>query len=152
MIQPNIHDINITPLAIYEDDRGMLLNMINRNSKNFRDFGEIYFSYTNFGIVKGWYRQKTNISNFVVLLGELKFIFYDDRKQSRSHKIIQEVTLSKANYCLLTVPPMIWYSFKTIKGDFSILSNLIDTPYKPSEVEKVSLNFEKIPHKWNIRK
>ena len=78
MIKPNIHDINLTPLTIYEDERGKLLNMINRNSKNFRDFGEIYFSYTNFDIVKGWYRQKTNISNFVVLLGELKFIFYDN--------------------------------------------------------------------------
>ncbi len=151
MTEQNIHDISITPLKIYEDQRGKLLHMINRNSNNFRDFGEIYYSYTNFNIVKGWYRQKNNFSNFVVLFGEVKFVFFDDRKQSQSYKTVQQVKLSINNYCLLTVPPKIWYSFKTTIGEFSILSNLIDTPYKPSEVEKASLDFKKIPYNWEIK-
>ena len=143
-----IHDVKLISLPIYQDERGKLLHMIKSDMSAFKGFGEIYFSYTNFGIIKGWYMQKKNFSNFSVLLGGIKLVIFDNRKLSKTFNLVQEINLSLSNYHLVTIPPKVWYSFKTIKGRFSILANLIDKPYKENEVKKYNINCKKFPYKW----
>tara|TARA_B100000035_G_C20870837_1_gene496114 strand:- start:379 stop:846 length:468 start_codon:yes stop_codon:yes gene_type:complete len=143
-----IHDVKLISLPIYQDERGKLLHMIKSEMSAFKGFGEIYFSYTNFGVIKGWYMQKKNFSNFSVLFGGVKLVIFDDRKSSRTFNSVQEINLSLSNYHLVTIPPKVWYSFKTIKGRFSILANLIDKPYRENEVRKNNINCKKFPYKW----
>ena len=93
--------------------------MIKSEMSAFKGFGEIYFSYTNFGVIKGWYMQKKNFSNFSVLFGGIKLVIFDDRKSSRTFNSVQEINLSLSNYHLVTIPPKVWHSFKTIRSIFN---------------------------------
>ena len=143
-----IDGVKLINLKTIHDERGKIMHMLKKTDPHFIEFGEIYFSYTNFGVIKGWYMQKKNFSNFSVLFGGIKLVIFDNRKLSKTFNLVQEINLSLSNYHLVTIPPKVWYSFKTIKGRFSILANLIDKPYKENEVKKYNINCKKFPYKW----
>ena len=42
-----IEGVIITPLKQIEDERGKVMHMLREDSKVFKRFGEIYFSFTN---------------------------------------------------------------------------------------------------------
>ena len=144
----NIDGVKITPLKTIEDDRGKLLHMLKKESIIFQKFGEIYFSYTNSNIIKGWYRHKKNTLNIAVIFGECKFVLYDERLSSPTKNNIFEINLSLKNYSLLTIPPMIWYGFKTIGEDKSIIANCTTLEHSSIEMERFPINTVKIPYEW----
>lgn len=144
----NINGVKITPLKKIEDDRGKLLHMLRKESVIFQKFGEIYFSFTNLNIIKGWYRHKKNTLNIAVIFGECKFVLYDKRLLSPTKNNIFEINLSLKNYSLLTIPPMIWYGFKTIGEDKSIIANCTTLEHSSNEMERYPINTIKIPFEW----
>ena len=75
-------------------------------------------------------------------------MIYDCRKSSQTFNLVQEINLSLSNYRLVTIPPEVWYSFKTTRGQFSILANLINKSYIENEVKKNNISCKKFPYKW----
>tara|TARA_B100000900_G_scaffold403603_1_gene410885 strand:+ start:678 stop:1118 length:441 start_codon:yes stop_codon:yes gene_type:complete len=145
----DIDGVKTTPLKKIEDDRGKLLHMLQTGSNVFEKFGEIYFSYTNLNIIKGWYRHKKNSLNIAVIFGECKFVLYDTRQSSPTKNNILNIKLSLQNYYLLTIPPMIWYGFKSIGDKQSIIANCTTLPHSSNEMDRLTINTKKIPYKWS---
>ena len=145
----DINGVKVTPLKKIEDDRGKLLHMMKTDTNIFERFGEIYFSITNLDVVKGWYRHKKNTLNIVVIFGECKFVLYDNRQSSPTKENISTLTLSLKNYYLLTIPPMIWYGFKSIGDKQSIIANCTTLPHSSNEMDRLTINTKKIPYKWS---
>ena len=59
----NINGVKLTPLKKIENDRGKLLHMFRKDNSIFEELGEVYFSFTNCDVIKGWYRHKNNTLN-----------------------------------------------------------------------------------------
>ena len=53
-----INGVAITNLKQIIDDRGKIMHMLRKDSKIFKNFGEIYFSTINFNYVKAWHLHK----------------------------------------------------------------------------------------------
>ena len=106
-----IEGVKITPLKQIIDDRGKVMQMLRNDSPNFEKFGEIYFSCTNPGAIKAWHLHKKMTLNYAVISGQIKCVFYDDRKKSKTYGEVQELFLSTENYSLITVPPLVWNGF-----------------------------------------
>ena len=70
-----IEGVITTPLKQIPDDRGMVMHMLRRDSKNFSKFGEIYFSTVYPDKVKGWHLHKKMTLNYAVILVKLN-LFY----------------------------------------------------------------------------
>ena len=147
-----IHDVVVTPLKQIFDERGKVMHMLRRDSANFSEFGEIYFSCTHSGVVKGWHRHSQITLNYAVILGEIKFVLYDDRPQSPSIGQTQELFISPENYMLVTVPPMIWNGFKGVGTGTAIVANCATHPHDPKEIERLPSTSEMIPYDWDIKK
>ncbi len=143
-----IEGVILTPLKKIGDDKGMVLKMMTSASPTFKSFGEIYFSITNPGIVKGWKNHLEMIQNYTVPTGEMKFVLYDDRPNSKTRGLINEVTLSLDNYCLLTVPEKIWYSFKATSDCPALIVNCASIPHSPNEVISKNIDTKDIPYVW----
>ncbi len=148
-IKTNIDGVRLKKLNQHHDERGAVYHYIKNSSPEFAGFGEVYYSKILSNVVKGWKLHKESIQNFCVPYGILKIVLVDNRKNSKTCGIINEIILNDSDhYCLLTIPPNIWYSFKSLSPDFTLLSNLINIEHNPSEGENLPLNSPKMQYQW----
>jgi dTDP-4-dehydrorhamnose 3,5-epimerase len=138
--------IHLTPLKIITGEGGNVLHALKNVEDSFSEFGEAYFSTVKHNTVKGWKKHTIMVSNLVVPVGEIQFVFYDDRPQSKSFKQFYEVILSSNNYQRLTVQPGIWMAFKGIGPDLNLLLNISSITHDPRECELLSLENDIIPN------
>ena len=146
-----IEGVIVTPLRQIIDERGKVMHMLREDSPIFIRFGEIYFSCTNPGAIKAWHMHKKMTLNYAVLDGEIKFVLFDDRPGSKTRGCIEEFFLSSENYCLVTVPPLIWNGFKGIGIKRSIVANCATLPHDPAETERRDPFDPRIPYDWAIK-
>ena len=89
--------------------------------------------------------------NYAVIFGEIKCVLFDDRQNSKTRGVVEEYFLSPENYCLITVPPLIWNGFKGIGDKVSIVANCATIPHDPNEIERKSATDPSIPYGWEIK-
>ena len=146
-----IDGVILTPLKQIFDERGKVMHMLKNNSPVFSEFGEIYFSCTYPGVVKAWHLHKEMTLNYAVILGEIKFVLFDNRSDSKTKGEVQEFFISPENYMLVTVPPLIWNGFKCIGNETAIVANCSTMPHIQNEIERLSHNHSSIPYKWELK-
>jgi dTDP-4-dehydrorhamnose 3,5-epimerase len=143
-----IDGVVLTPLRQIFDERGKVMHMLNINSEVYSKFGEIYFSCTHPGVVKAWHLHKEMTLNYAVIVGEIKFVLYDDRINSPTRGELQEIFISPENYMLVTVPPMIWNGFKSVGTGTAIVANCSTLPHDDSEIVRKPPTDANIPYSW----
>ncbi|SVE59103.1 uncharacterized protein METZ01_LOCUS511957, partial [marine metagenome] len=116
----------------------------------FTRFGEIYFSCTYPGAVKAWHLHTEMTLNYAVIYGAIKCVLYDNRPDSKTRGVVEEYFLSPENYCLVTVPPLIWNGWKGIGSEISIVANCSNIPHDPDEIERKPAFDSDIPYDWKI--
>ena len=146
-----IEGVRITPLTQILDERGKVMHMLRADSAAFEQFGEIYFSCVYPGAVKAWHRHKRMTLNYAVPHGSIKLVLFDDRKESSTLNEVMEVFLGPDNYCLVTIPPMIWNGFKGIGGRIAIVANCATHPHDPDEIERLDPLASDVPYNWDVR-
>jgi|TARA_B110000971_G_C19855129_1_gene428985 dTDP-4-dehydrorhamnose 3,5-epimerase len=145
-----IDGVILTPLRQIFDERGKVMHMLREDSPVFSKFGEIYFSCTYPGVVKAWHLHKEMTLNYAVIHGEIKFVLFDDRPESRTRGETQEFFVSPENYMLVTVPPMIWNGFKGIGDETAIVANCATLPHTPDELQRRPVDDPYIPYNWQL--
>ncbi len=146
-----IEGVLVTPLKQIADERGKVMHMLRADAPLFRSFGEIYFSTVHPGAIKGWHLHQRMILNYAVPYGQIKFVLYDDRTGSATHGQVQEIFLGPDNYCLVTVPPLIWNGFKGIGLDSAIVANCASIVHDPQEIVRKDPFDPSIPYDWAIK-
>ena len=133
------------------DERGKIMHMLRCDDPIYDKFGEIYFSCTFPGAIKAWHMHKKMTLNYAVISGKIKLVLYDDRKESKTYKNIQEIFLSIENYAVITVPPLIWNGFKAVGNEPSIVANCSDIPHNPDEIIRKPFDSKEIPYTWELK-
>ena len=146
-----IHGVSIIKLNQMLDERGKVMHMISTNSSSFKGFGEIYFSCVYPGAIKGWHLHKKMTLNYAVPVGNIKFVLYDNRSESPTMGEIQEIFMGPDNYCLVTVPPMVWNGFKCVGLEMAVVANCASHTHSDGEIDKKSPTDASIPYDWGIK-
>lgn len=146
-----IDGVIITPLKQICDERGKVMHMLRNDDKHFQSFGEIYFSCVYPGAIKAWHIHKKMTLNYAVPHGHIKFVLYDARDNSPTKGEIQELFLGEDNYCLVTVPKMVWNGFKGLGNETAIVANCASIPHDPNEIDRASPFTDAIPYDWEIQ-
>ena len=145
-----IEGVEVYPLKQIKDERGMVMHMMRSDSPYFKNFGEIYFSQVNGGVIKGWKKHKEMTQNFSCPSGKIRVVLYDDRNESKTKGKVDILDFGVENYNLVTIPPGIWYSFSSLSESPSIIANCTDMPHRPSESEARPLSdFDHI-YRWSM--
>lgn len=143
-----IEGVFIEKLKKIEDSRGKVMHMLRCDSPLFNTFGEIYFSTVNGGIVKAWKKHLKMTQYFAVPVGKIKLVIYDDRDNSSTKGQIYELELGEENYCLVKIPPMLWYGFKGISSIPALIANCADIPHDPNEIKTADPSDLTFPYVW----
>ncbi len=145
-----IEGVTLQKINQYHDRRGAVYHFMKSSSVGFIGFGEVYFSKIISNVIKGWKLHKEVTQNFIVPYGILKVVLVDYRKESPTYGLVNEIILNDTDhYFRLTIPPQIWYSFKSLSEDFTLLSNLINFEHDPSESETLIIGTSEIQYQWN---
>lgn len=147
----DIEGVVVTPLRRIPDERGAILHMLRDDSPLFERFGEIYFSMVYPGVVKGWHRHREMTLNYAVPTGMIKLVCFDDRPDSPTRGVTAEYHIGELNYCLVTVPPMVWNGFKGEGPHKSIVANLASVHHSPDEIERIDPSSDLIGYDWTLR-
>ncbi|OGQ99691.1 MAG: dTDP-4-dehydrorhamnose 3,5-epimerase [Deltaproteobacteria bacterium RIFOXYD12_FULL_55_16] len=146
-----ITGVKITPLRQFLDERGKVMHMLKVGDPAFQQFGEIYFSCVYPGAIKGWHIHREMTLNYAVPHGQIKFVLYDERPASPTRGEIQEIFMGPDNYCLVTVPPMVWNGFKGIGSETAVVANCATIPHSPDEIDRRDPFDPSIPYDWALR-
>lgn len=133
--------IILTPLKKIYHPKGEILKAITKSDPVFSEFGEAYFSVINQGDIKGWKKHTKMISNLIVVIGEIEFVFHNEIT-----KEFFNIKISQNNYKRLTIKPGLLMAFRGIKEN-NILFNLSNIEHDPDETINIDLN--EIDYKWS---
>ena len=133
--------IILTPLKKIYHPKGDILKGITKSDSEFNEFGEAYFSVINQGDIKGWKKHTKMISNLIVVVGEIEFVFHNENT-----KEFFNIKMSQNNYKRLTVKAGFWMAFRGIEKH-NILFNLSNIEHDPNEV--ISNDLNKIDYRWS---
>lgn len=145
-----IDGVVLTPLKQIDNPKGDIYHGIKASSKEFHGFGEMYFSLIKLNERKGWKKHTKMISNLIVPQGEVKFYLYDDRANSPTKGLFNEIKLSPKNYYCLTVPNNIWMAFEGISDGMVV--NFANIEHDPAEAITLDLFDPYIPYAWEKNK
>ena len=146
-----IEGVIIQPLMQIADNRGSVLHVMRRDSKLFKQFGEVYFSEILSGKVKAWKRHKQQTQNLTVPVNNIRLVIYDNRPSSSTHGKIEEYELGRPDhYCLVHIPPMLWYGFQTFGDETALIANCADQPHDPEDSESLPADSNEIPYQWKL--
>jgi len=141
-----INGLEITRLKKFHNEKGDIYHALKASENSFKQFGEAYFSTVNFGDIKGWKKHTLMVLNIIVPVGAIKFVVYDDRAESTSQGLFQELIIAPGNYCRLTVPPNVWMAFQGIYNS-NVLLNIASIEHNPSEC--ISLPLDQFAYDWS---
>ena len=146
-----INGVVVTPLRQILDERGKIMHMMRCDGSSYIAFGEIYFSAVHPGAIKGWHIHSRMTLNYAVPHGHIKLVLYDDRESSPTRGELMELFLGEDNYCLVTIPPLVWNGFKGYGDTMALVANCTDIPHDPDEISRLDPFDPTIPYSWEIR-
>ena len=130
------NNIKIYKLKKIKSSEGSIIKFINKNSKYFLKFGEVYFSTINHNVEKKWrYHYKMHL-NIFVLKGKIKFYFYDKNKKLKN--LPKYLTCSEKDPVCLSIPPKIWFKFKGIGKEENMLVNFSNIVHSDDEYKLIN--------------
>jgi dTDP-4-dehydrorhamnose 3,5-epimerase len=138
-------------LKVFPDERGRLMEMLRSDDEIFMKFGQVYMTTAFPGVVKGWHYHKVQYDNMVVVKGMMKIVLYDSRKDSPTHKEVNEFFLGDYNPQLLQIPPLVFHGFKCVSESEALVINIPTEAYNYSlpDEYRVSPDDNDIPYDWN---
>ena len=128
--------VTLTPLKQIADERGKIMHMMRATDPHFSEFGEVYFSWINPGIVKGWHKHSVTTVNLAVPVGKAKIVVRDPDAENQC----MEFVLSQDNYQLLSIEPGLWYGFSCEGSEPTMITNCASHPHDPDESEKCDID------------
>jgi dTDP-4-dehydrorhamnose 3,5-epimerase len=143
----NVEGVLLTPLKKIHHPKGDVFHGMKKSDAGFSGFGEAYFSTINFEDTKPWKKHLEMTLNFVVPMGDIRFVIYDDREKSVTKNNFFDVTLGENNYQRITIPPGVWVAFSGVGSKYNLLLNLANLEHNPVEVERKE-NLSEIGYQW----
>ena len=143
----NIEGVLLTPLKKIHHPKGDVFHGMKKSDVGYSGFGEAYFSTINFEDTKPWKKHLEMTLNFVVPIGDIRFVIYDDRENSVTKNNFFDVILGGDNYQRITIPPGLWVAFSGFGKKYNLLLNLANLEHDPNEIVRKEHIFD-IVYKW----
>jgi dTDP-4-dehydrorhamnose 3,5-epimerase len=146
-----IEGVYVQPLRKICDERGMIMHMLRCDSPIFTKFGEVYFSQSMPGAIKGWHIHREQTQHYCVVQGMIKLVLCDLREDSPSKGVIEEHFLGEDNYSLIRIPVGVANGYKTYGTKPALTCNCSDLPHGAPEMDRIDPFSDEIDYCWDLK-
>lgn len=146
-----IEGVIISPRRQIVDERGKIMHMLRVDDPEFQQFGEVYFSWVNPGVIKAWHLHSEMTLNYACPHGLVKLVLYDGREGSPTRGEVMEIFLGPEVYQLVSVPPGVWNGFKGVAQHPSLVCNCATIPHRKDEISRMDPFSPEIPYDWSLK-
>lgn len=147
MDKVGVEGVVLTPLKRIFHPKGDVFHGMKKSDPGFAGFEEAYFSTIHHGDTKSWKKHLKMTLNFVVPMGAIRIVVYDDRVASQTKGRFFDVTLGNDNYQRITIPPDVWVAFNGVGSELNLLLNVANLEHDPMEVVRKN-SLEDIDYLW----
>jgi dTDP-4-dehydrorhamnose 3,5-epimerase len=89
--------------------------------------------------IKGWVVHRQQDDRIFICSGVLRWVFYDDRKDSLTYKMINDFTFSDRNRALIIIPKGVFHAVQNVGETEGLFVNLPTQPYNHADPDKFRL-------------
>ncbi|MFX1235551.1 MAG: dTDP-4-dehydrorhamnose 3,5-epimerase family protein [Promethearchaeota archaeon] len=113
-----IEGVVVKELKKFVDERGFFSELLRNDwsdlTQNDRIL-QINISHSYANIVRAWHRHsRGQVDYFICLQGSIKVCAYDDRKDSPTHRELDEIILSEESLKVARIPGILWHGYKAV--------------------------------------
>lgn len=140
----------VKSLKTHLDDRGYLVELLRCDDPFFKQFGQVYASAINPGIVKGFHKHSRQTEHISCIHGQIKLVLVDERS---GPPVIEEYHLSPLVPKMVVVEPEVWYGWCSVSQEVSLLINITDTAFDAANPDGVRIDPHSNPwqYSWQIQ-
>lgn len=120
---------------------GDVLKMLTAEEQGALEFGEIYATHIDSGLVKSWRRNLNATANLIVVAGQVRFVTTFD-----GDKFDEFVMSPEHDYGRLRIEPNYWMAFQGLSLCTSLIVNILDNVHTAVEIERKELN--EFKYRW----
>ena len=123
-----------------EDRRGEVLEVY-RPSWGVHDAPLVYVYQVRVrpGAIKGWVKHQHQEDRLSFMTGVVRWVLYDDRPDSPTHRMLSDLVFSERNAALLVIPRGVYHAVRNIGTTDAIFLNLPTQPYDHDDPDKLRL-------------
>lgn len=139
-IAPTIHGMVIRPLTTLEDGRGEIIEFFRPNWGVHPDpLVFIYGASVRPKAIKGWIVHKNQDDRIATFFGVLHWVFFDNREDSPTYKMLNHYTFSEKNRTLFTIPRGVFHAVQNIGTTDAYFVNMPNRGYEHADPDKYRL-------------
>jgi dTDP-4-dehydrorhamnose 3,5-epimerase len=145
-----IDGVAVRRAKVLPDERGRLGEIMRADDPWFEKFGQVYFTTTYPGVVKAWHYHKKQTDHFYVIKGTVKIALYDQRQDSVSHGVVNELYLGEHCPALVRIPPGVMHGWMCVSRTEAYILNVVSEMYNyasPDEF-RTPAHDNDIPYQW----
>jgi len=145
-----IDGVALRSANVFPDERGRLGEIIRADDPWFENFGQIYFTTTYPGVVKAWHFHKKQTDHFYVIKGTVKIALYDERADSSTRGVVNQLYLGEHCPGLLRIPPGVQHGWMCVGQNEAYILNLASEMYNREEPDEFRTHphDNHIPYDW----
>jgi dTDP-4-dehydrorhamnose 3,5-epimerase len=145
-----IKGVQVKKLKLIPDERGRLMEILRRDDKAFKRFGQVYMTTAKPGVVKAWHYHEKQDDNFTCVHGKMRLALYDARKSSPTYGEVNEFIVSLEDPMLVTIPKFVYHGFKCVGDEEAVVINTPTMPYNYKKPDELRLDpyDNDIPYDW----
>jgi len=144
-----INGLEIIPLMVSFDDRGYLFEII--HNYDMSKFGQVYVVGDPVrGVIRAFHKHNVLWDYFCIIKGSAKFVFVDDRKESKTFKQQEIIILSEKSPKMIIVPPNIYHGWMSLE-DNTIMISIASEVYNKENPDEVRISPDSFGDVWTIK-
>jgi dTDP-4-dehydrorhamnose 3,5-epimerase len=150
-VAPLIDGVLLRPQITQVDERGTLCEILDPRW-DIPDAPIVYvYQFTiRPGKAKGWHVHRLHDDRIFISRGELKVVLYDDRSDSPTHGMINEIYRSELRRSLMVIPRGVFHAHLNVGTTDALLISMPTRGYDHSnpDVFRLPLDTDAIPYRF----
>jgi dTDP-4-dehydrorhamnose 3,5-epimerase len=150
-VQPLIHGVIIRPAITLVDDRGTLCEILNPAwGVHPAPLTYVYQFTIRPGKIKGWHIHHQHDDRIFISQGEIKVVLYDDRPESPTYRMINEIYRTESHRSLMIIPAFVFHAHQNVGNTHALLISSPTRAYNHADPDVFRLPIENdyIPYKF----